>query len=52
MNICLSLISVYLIIMSMILNTKNFISALVFKIIPFFLGVWAGFFALKSWGLI
>ena len=52
MEICLSLISVYLITMSMILNTQNFISALVFKVIPFFLGVWAGVLAIKSWGLI
>jgi len=54
-NICawISLISgIYFIISTFILNTKNFQSALFFKIIPFFLGVGCIFVAIKLFDII
>ena len=42
----------YLIVSGLVLNTKNFQSALVFKIIPFFLGCGCIFIALKLLNVI
>ncbi len=55
MDICsiISLITgLYLIISALALNTKNFSSSLVFKIIPFFLGCGCIFVALKLLNVI
>jgi len=43
---------IYFLINSFALNTKNFISALLFKIIPFFLGAGCIFVALKLFNII
>jgi hypothetical protein len=52
MNICIDIAAVYLIIMAFATHTGNFISALIFKVTPFFLGLGLGFISLKTYGLL
>jgi len=52
MNICNDIAAVYLIVMALALHTHNHLSALVFKVIPFFLGIGLGLISLKTYGLL
>ena len=45
-------IAVYLIILALILNTSNFISAITFKVIPFFSGLFLLYSGLQMLGII
>lgn len=52
MNIVLLISGVYLIIAGLSIHTKNLKSAIIFKIIPFFLGLTHLFYAAKLFGWI
>jgi hypothetical protein len=43
---------VYLIVMSLVIQTKNIPSALTFKVIPFFIGLLNLLVFLKAWGIV
>lgn len=44
--------AVYLLIIALTVQTKNFISALLFKVIPFFLGLFSAIATLKMLGIL
>ena len=44
--------SVYTITMALIIKTRNLHSAMLFKVVPFFLGAGLGIVALKNYGVI
>jgi hypothetical protein len=45
-------LGIYSVIMSLVMNTKNFISALLFKVLPFWLGLGCVLYFLLVTGLI
>lgn len=51
-NTILASAGVYSILMAMIMNTKNIKSLIIFKAIPFFLGLGTLLYALKEFGVL
>jgi hypothetical protein len=52
MDIVIAITSVYLLIGALLVRTDNIMSAMLFKIVPFFLGVGLGIIALRQYGVV
>jgi hypothetical protein len=52
LNIFILLFGVWNITMSLVMNTKNFVSALIFKIVPFFGGLGLLYIGAKNAGVL
>ena len=52
MNVILIAIGLWFIILSLLINTKDVVSAFVFKVIPFFSGLFCIFYAIVNMGIL
>lgn len=52
MEIVIPFAAIYLLIGSLLITTQNMSSAMIFKAVPFFLGIFLGIIALKNYSLI
>lgn len=52
MNVVIAIASIYLIWLGALMSTKNMMSAIIFRAIPFFLGSGLAIITLKNYGII
>lgn len=52
MEIVIPIAAVYLLVGSLIIKVNNIQSAMVFKVAPFFMGIFLGIIALKNYSLL
>lgn len=52
MDVVIAITSVYLLIGALVIKTSNISSAMIFKVVPFFLGIGLGIIALKHYGVV